>query len=81
MPETLTKLDELTAERAAGVLNVPLAKVLDLLESSALPSRRVGGDYLVSLHDVLAYKRQADQARLQALGELSALDQEHGFGY
>lgn len=81
MPETMTEAEELTAEQVAAVLGVPLAKVLDLLESAAIPSRRADADYLAAREDVLAYKRLADQARLQALSELSALDQEHGFGY
>ncbi len=81
MPETMTEVEELTAQQAAVALNVPLTRVHELLESGAIASRRVGEDYFTSREDVLAYKRQADQARLQALGELSALDQEHGFGY
>ena len=32
-------------------------------------------------HDLMAYKRKANQSRLKALEDLSALDQELGFGY
>ena len=81
MAETMTGVEELTAEQAATALNVPLACLHDLLESSVIPSRRVDEECHISLDDILAYKQAADQARLKALAELSALDQELGFGY
>lgn len=81
MAQIMTGHDELTADQAAAVLNVPLARLYDLLESGAIRSRRVGEEYRATPDDVAAYRRQADQARLEALGELSALDQELGFGY
>ena len=81
MAEIMTGHEELTAEQAATVLCVPLARFHDLLESGAIPSRRVGVEYYTSADAIAAYKRQADQARLKALGQLSALDQELGFGY
>ena len=55
--------------------------LIELLEKGAIPFRKVGTHRRVPFHDLMAYKQKTDRHRLQALEELSALDQELGLGY
>ncbi len=77
----LTAHTELTPQQAADLLNVSRPYLVDLLENGTIPSSKVGDQRRVSFHDVMSYKKATDQARLKALDELSAIDQELGLGY
>jgi excisionase family DNA binding protein len=52
--------------------------LIDLLEKGQIPHRKVGTHRRVLFQDLMAYKRTTEAARLKALDELSALDQELG---
>lgn len=72
---------ELTTQEAADMLNMSRPTFIKLLDSSQLPYTRKGNRRKVAFVDVMDYKNFLDTKRLEALDELSALDQELGMGY
>lgn len=72
---------EWTIRQAAAWLNVSRSYLIDLLDKGAIPYQQAGKRRRILFHDLLTYQRQEDQARLKALEELAALDQELEFGY
>jgi excisionase family DNA binding protein len=69
---------EVTTQQAAELLNVSRPYVVGLIEKGELPVRMVGNQRRLPLKEVLGYKAAQHAKRLDALGELSALDQELG---
>lgn len=76
---TLTPVqEELTTQQAAALLQVSRPFVVQLLENGTIPFRKVGTRRRVRLRDVMAYKRDLYEKRLQTLDELTAYDQALG---
>lgn len=72
---------ELTTQEAADLLNMSRPSFIKLLDAGELPHSRTGNRRKVAFVDVMTYKQALEQKRLEALDELSALDQELGLGY
>lgn len=70
--------EEITTQQAADILNVSRPYFVQLLENDEIPYRKVGTRRRVRLEDVLAYKEDMYQKRLETLNDLTAYDQELG---
>lgn len=69
---------EITTQEAADLLNVSRPYVVGLIDKGVLPARMVGKQRRLPLKDVLVYKAEKHAKALEALEEISAIDQELG---
>lgn len=72
---------ELTTQEAADILNVSRPFLIKLIDSHEIPCRKVGRHRRIRFEDLMSYKQQIDEARMQALDELATQAQELNMGY
>jgi len=70
--------EEITTQQAADLLNVSRPFFVQLLDVGELPFRKVGTRRRVRLQDVMDYKSDLYEKRLQTLNGLTAYDQALG---
>ena len=69
---------ELTTRQAADLLQVSRTHLVQLLDEGRIPCRMVGSHRRVRVEDILAWRRETETRRREALDELTARDQELG---
>jgi len=69
---------ELTTRQAAELLQVSRTHLVQLLDAGRIPCRMVGSHRRIRAEDILAWRRETESRRREALDELTARDQELG---
>ncbi len=67
---------ELTTQEAADILNISRPYLVKLLEAGQIPFTKVGSHRRVRFSDVLAYQKQRENERKQALAEIAHISED-----
>jgi len=71
----------LSTVQAAEILNVSRPFLLQLLDSNAVPHRKVGKHRRIRFEDLMEYKQRIDREREAVLDQLVREAQDQGMGY
>ena len=69
---------ELTTQQAADAINVSRPFLVKLLETGALPHRKVGTHRRIRFDDLMRYKHAIDSQRLETLKKLTEASEDLG---
>ena len=69
---------QLTTRQAAALLQVSRTHLVQLLDAGRIPCRKVGAHRRIHAEDILAYRRETESRRREALDALTARDQDLG---
>jgi excisionase family DNA binding protein len=69
---------EVTTQEAADILNISRPYLVRMLEEGKIPYNTVGTHRRIPLNDLLDYKQQRDEERLEAIREIAQISQEAG---
>jgi excisionase family DNA binding protein len=72
---------ELTTQEGADMLNMSRPTFIKLLNAGDIPYTRTGNRRKVPFVSVMEYKQSLENQRLDALAQLSELDQDMNMGY
>ena len=72
--------EEIGTQEAADILGVSRPFLVKLLDSGAIPSRKVGVQRRVRVADIVAYQKREKEARRKILEELARESQRLGLG-
>ena len=72
--------EEIDTQEAADLLGVSRSFLINLLDTGAIPSRKVGVQRRVKVGDVVEYQNREKDARREVLRELAAEDQKLKLG-